>query len=245
MAPPGIGGSVEGVHAVAAAVAAGRVEHLLVERSRIDSLSELIEDARRRGASIEVVEDVSHRAETSAPQGVLARCAGIPLRTLDDVVAATDPAAVVVLDHLEDPRNVGAVARSAAAAGMGGLVVARRRSAPLGATAFKAAAGAFETLPVAEVSAIPAALRRLSSAGVWTVGLDASSATSLFGLAVLAEPVALVLGGEGRGLARLAAERCDVVASIPMHGSVESLNASSAASLAVFEVARMRTGVRR
>jgi len=242
MARPGIGASVEGVHAVAAAAAAGRVERLVVEASRREALADVIDAAVSAGAVLEVVDDVRPMAETSAPQGVLARCTPIPLHDLDDLASGPDPVALLVLDHLEDPRNVGAIVRSCAAAGIGGVVAARRRSAPLGATAFKAAAGAFEVVPVAEVSAVPAALARLRSLGLWVVGLDGSGDASLFGLGVLSEPVAVVVGGEGRGLAHLTARRCDVVASIPMTPAVESLNAAVAASLAVFEVARARRG---
>ncbi len=242
MVPPGIGGSVEGLHAVAAALDAGRVVSLTIERGRVGSHGDLIAAARATGAAVEVVDDVRPRAETSAPQGVIAACR--PLRTvgLDDLVHGDGTDAVVVLDHLEDPRNVGAIARSAAAAGMTGMVVAGRRAAPLGATAFKAAAGALERLPVAVVSAIPAALERLREHGLWAVGLDGSADRSLFGLALLTEPVSIVVGAEGSGLARLTAQRCDVLARIPMAAGVESLNASVAASLAVFEVSRARRG---
>lgn len=240
MAPPGIGDSVEGVHAVAAALDAGRVERLTVERSRVETLGALIDRAKSSGVVVELVDDVRSLAATDAPQGVMARCRPIPVGSVDDAVAARSPAAVVVLDHLEDPRNVGAIARTAVAAGVGGLIVARHRSAPLGATAFKAAAGAFEHIVVAEVSSVAAAVADLRSLGVWTIGLDADGERSLFGLDLLAEPCALVLGAEGSGLGRLVRDRVDIVVSIPLHGPVESLNASVAASLAVYEIARVR-----
>ena len=106
-------------------------------------------------------------------------------------------AALVVLDHLEDPRNVGAIARSALAAGMTGMVVPERRSAPVSAVSFKAAAGALEHLPVASVSSIPDCVTRAKKAGVWTVGLDGSRSESLFGLGLLTESVAIFVGAEG------------------------------------------------
>ncbi|MDX1689610.1 MAG: RNA methyltransferase [Acidimicrobiia bacterium] len=241
MAPAGIGDSVEGVHAVAAAIAAGRVRRLHVERGRRDALDDLIETARAAGADVAVVGDVRPIATTTTPQGVVAECR--PLRTLDldEAVAVATPAALVLLDHLEDPRNVGAVARSALAAGMGALVVARRRSAPLSASTFKAAAGALEYLPICEVSSIAAAVDDLRRADVWTVGLDAGGDSSLFGLGLLTEPVGIVVGAEGAGLSRLVRDRVDVVASIPLAPEVESLNASVAAALAVFEVRRQRS----
>lgn len=242
MARPGIGNSVEGIHAVTAALAAGRVEHLTVERGRLDSLAGLVAEARRRGIAIETVADVRAAAATEAPQGVVARCRPIAPASLEAAVAATTPAALLVLDHLEDPRNVGAVARSAVAAGIGALVIPEHRAAPLEATAFKAAAGALEHLPVVIASSIANVVDALKRLEVWTVGLDAGGSRSLFGLDLLAEPVAVVLGAEGAGLSRLVGERVDLVASIPIHGPVESLNASVAAALAVYEVARVRAG---
>lgn len=242
MAPPGIGHSVEGIHAVTAALAAGRVEALTVERGRTESLASLLATASRQGIPITEVSDVRAISTTDAPQGVVARCTPIRAATLDDAVAAVTPAALLVLDHLEDPRNIGAVARSALAAGMGALVVPEHRAAPLEATAFKAAAGAFEHLVVAPVSSVANAIGTLKKSGVWTVGLDADGDRPLFGLDLLTEPVAIVVGAEGEGLSRLARERCDLIASIPIDSRVESLNASVAAALAVFEVARVRTG---
>lgn len=241
MARPGIGHSVEGIHAVAAALAAGRVERLTVERARLDALQSLVSAARTRGIPVDLVDDVRREAATDAPQGVVATCRAIPIASLEEVVAATSPAAVLVLDHLEDPRNVGALARSAVAAGIGGLVIPEHRAAPLEATAFKAAAGAFEHLRVAMESSIANVVESLKRMQVWTVGLDADGRQSLFGLALLAEPVAVVVGAEGGGLSRLVRDRVDVVASIPIHGPVESLNASVAAALAVYEVARVRS----
>ena len=240
MARPGIGHSVEGVHAVAAAVAAGRVERLLVERSRLEPLAAIVSAAREAGASVEVVADLRREAATEAPQGVVASCRPRQTVSLEDGVAAISPAAVLVLDHLEDPRNVGAIARTALAAGIGALVVAEHRSAPLEATAFKAAAGALEHLAVVMVSSTANAVDALKRLEVWTVGLDAAGSRSLFGLDLLAGPVAIVVGAEGAGLSRLVGERVDVTVSIPIRGAVESLNAGVAASLACYEVMRAR-----
>jgi 23S rRNA (guanosine2251-2'-O)-methyltransferase len=242
MAPAGIGDNLEGLHAVAAAVAADRVTKLIVEKSRADRepVAGLIADARRRGAAVDVVDDVRPLAATTAPQGVVAVARPKPLAGLDDLVACASPPAVLVLDHLADPRNVGAVARSAVAAGVVAMVVGTRRSAPLGATAFKAAAGALEQMSIAAVGSIPEAIRRLSQLGLWTVGLGADGDRLLWGCELLAEPVALVVGSEGKGMSRLVRERLDTVVRVPMAPGVESLNASVAASLALFEVARMR-----
>jgi 23S rRNA (guanosine2251-2'-O)-methyltransferase len=188
---------------------------------------------------VKTVQDVRNEAETDAPQGVVADCTPIFPVTLDSL--AGEDAAVLVLDHIEDPHNVGAVARTALAAGVDGMVVSSRRAAPLSAVAFKAASGALEKLPVAVVGSIPEALSRLKEHGLWIVGLDAGGDSSLFGLDLLTEPVAVVVGAEGEGLATLTAKRCDVIASIPMARDSESLNASISAALASFEIMRVRT----
>lgn len=237
MAPAGYGDRVEGIHAVAAAIAAGRVQKLFVERGRRDRLGDILApvDAKR----ITVVDDVRSLAETDAPQGLVAHCR--PIRPVTLEALATDRAAVIVLDHVEDPHNVGAVARSARAAGISGMLVSSRRAAPLSATAFKASAGSLEHIPLAVVTSIPEALSRLKDTGLWVVGLDAGGDQSLFGLDLLTEPVAIVLGSEGSGLSELARKRCDVVAKIPMASDTESLNASVASALAAFEIMRVRS----
>ena len=243
MALAGIGDRVEGVHAAAACLAAGRATRLIVERRRRGAdVAALVSAAKAAGVPVDEVDDVRPLAVTTAPQGVVVEARPIPPASLDHLVELTVPAAVLVLDHLEDPRNVGAMARSAHAAGVPGMVVASRRAAPLGATAFKAAAGALEHVRVAEVSSIPEALRRLSQAGLWVVGLDSAADRALWDLDLLTAPVALVLGGEGAGLGKLAAQRCDLLARIPMAGGTESLNTSVAAAVAMFEMARLRAG---
>ena len=244
MAPAGYGGSVEGVHAVEAALAAGRVRELTVERRRMDRppVDALVEAARAAGATVTPVDDVRPLSVTTAPQGVVASCRPIQSLTVGELVEQQSPASLLVLDHIEDPHNLGAIVRSAVAAGVPRLVVSSRRGAPLGGAAFKAAAGALEHCSVAVVSTSMAdVVRSLSAMGVWTVGLDASGDRSLFGLELFTEPCAIVVGAE-TGLHRLVRERVDVVASIPMAAGAESLNASVAAALACFELFRVRSG---
>jgi len=243
MAPAGFGDSVEGLHAVGAAVRHGRVREIVVERSRLGdpAVADLLDEARGRGVRIRPVEDVSVMAATAAPQGLVADCRPRSFVSLEELVTGSSPAALLLLDHVEDPHNLGAIARSAAAAGMPRLVVPSRRTAPLGPAAFKAAAGALEVCAVATVSSIADAVRALGGFAVWTVGLDRAGERSLFGLELLGEPVAVVVGGE-TGLHRLVRERVDVRASIPLAEDVESLNASVAAALACYEVLRVRRG---
>lgn len=243
MAPAGFGDRVEGLHAVTAAVAAHRVVELWVEGSRAHrpEFAAVTDLAGQDGARIHIVKDVTDLAETSSPQGVVARARPIEARSIEELLAVPR-AALMVLDHVVDPHNVGAVARTTLAAGMTGLVVAERRAAPLSAVAFKAAAGALERLPVAIVKSVADTLLRLNKGGLWTVGLAAGSATDLFGLSLLSEPLALVVGEEGSGLSRLVADRCEVVASIPMSSDSKSLNVSVAAALGAYEVMRVRAG---
>ena len=242
MARAGIGDRVEGFHAVAAAIAAGRASLVRIEQRRLnrDDYKILANDAKNAGARVEFVDDVRDEALTSAPQGVVAVCRPKPTVSIEDAVATTDPPALLVFDHLDDQRNLGAAIRSAVAAGIRSVVVPKRRSAPIGAAAFKAAAGTLEEISLVEVSSIPEALRRLEQLGVWRVGLDGSGERSLFGFDLLTEPVAVVVGAEGAGLHRLTAERCDAIVRIPHAGPAESLNASVATALAVFEVSRAR-----
>ena len=242
MARSGIGDRVEGTHAVRAALEAGRVRKLIVERRRAEKsedVAHLVSMARSRGVELEPVDDVRPLAATTAPQGVVAKCEPMRDHDLSDLVSRTTPTAIVIVDHVEDTHNLGAIVRSAVAAGITSIVVPTRRGAPLGGAAFKAAAGAFEQCAIATVSSTADAVKALKGAGVWTVGLDADGDQSLFGLELFTEPVAIVVGAE-TGLGRLVRDRVDVVAFIPMSGLTESLNASVAAALACFELMRVR-----
>ncbi|HKX76449.1 MAG TPA: RNA methyltransferase [Acidimicrobiia bacterium] len=239
MVPAGFGDRVEGLNAVRAAAAAGRVLELWIESHRLRGAADIAEKVEGGGGTVHVVESVAGRADTEAPQGVVARCRLLPLIPLDGVSSGPAPA-LMVLDHITDPHNLGAIARSVQAAGFTGLVVPARRAAPLSAAAFKAAAGALERLPVVMVNSIADALSRLQRIGIWSVGLDTRGEADLFGLALLTEPVAIVVGSEGAGLSPLVRQRLEVTAQIPLAGEVESLNVSVAAALAAFEVQRVR-----
>ena len=181
-------------------------------------------------------------ARTDAPQGVLARAEPLPEADLE---ALADPAQsprpyLLVLDGVTDPHNLGALLRTAVCAGMTGAVLGRHRAAHVTPTVTKAAAGAVEHLPLALVAGIPAALAELGRAGVWTVGLAADGERTVDELDLGDQPLAVVLGSEGRGLSRLARARCDVVARIPLRGPLESLNVAAAGAVAAFTFALSR-----
>jgi predicted rRNA methylase len=148
---------------------------------------------------------------------------------------------LVVVDGVTDPQNLGALLRSAECAGVTGVVLPRHRSAHVTPTVTKVAAGAIEHVSVAVVPGVPGALQELERLGVWTVGLEERGSEPVFNLQLGDRPIALVIGAEGRGLAPLTRQRCDVLARIPLHGSIDSLNVSAAGAVAMFEVARQRS----
>ena len=148
---------------------------------------------------------------------------------------------LVVVDGVTDPQNLGALLRSAECAGVTGVVLPRHRSAHVTPTVTKVAAGAIEHGSVAVVPGVPGALQELERLGVWTVGLEERGSAPVFNLQLGDRPIALVIGAEGRGLAPLTRQRCDVLARIPLHGSIDSLNVSAAGAVAMFEVARQRS----
>lgn len=245
---PTLGGEqVEGRNAVRELLDANRRavrEVWLVRSDRDSSLDEIRRRAVDAGARIHVVDhdDLAGRARTDAPQGVVARADPVPETAVDALLGDPD-AFLVALDGVTDPGNLGAVLRAAETAGVTGVVLPRHRAARLTPAAVKAAAGAVEHLPIASVAGIPALLDRARRAGIWSVGLDASGDADVFDLPVATGPVLLVLGAEGAGLARLTRQRCDLVARIPLHGALESLNVAAATAVACHAVAHARSPV--
>jgi 23S rRNA (guanosine2251-2'-O)-methyltransferase len=181
-------------------------------------------------------------SDTESAQGVLAEAGPLPTVELEDLIAEPNPFLVMV-DGLTDPHNLGAIFRSADAAGVTGLILPRHRSARISATVAKTSAGAIEHVPVANVPGVPAAMQTLQKNNVWVIGLDEAGTRSIFELDLADQPLCLVVGAEGPGLSRLTRERCDELVSIPMQGAVASLNVSAAATVAMFDVARRRLGL--
>lgn len=249
----GLGGEqVEGRQAVAELLAARRRQVIDVWIAQeldpapiLDRIEKLATDARVpvRRVSRSRIDSV---AASDAPQGVLAHARPLPEADFEDLCrpAAAQGGAkpfVLAVDGVTDPHNLGALLRSAEAAGATGAVLARHRAVHVTPTVAKAAAGAIERVPMAIVAGIPAALARAKELGCWVVGLAGDGDQSLFdGLPVADEAILLVVGAEGAGLSRLARARCDLVVSIPMKGRLPSLNVSAAGALALFEVSRRR-----
>lgn len=236
---------MEGLQAVRELLVAGRrdvrevwVASDVADRGAIADLVELAEDLRVKVLRVSGPK-LAGSARSEAPQGVLARCAPLSEADLEELARRGAGAApfLVALDGVTDPGNLGAVLRSAECAGATGVVLPRHGSVLVTPTVAKAAAGAIEHLPIALVPGLPNALARLRSAGVWVVGLDESASVPVRDLALSAEPVCLVLGAEGRGLAPLVRRRCDTLVSIPMVGRLGALNVAAAAAIALYEVA--------
>jgi len=206
------------------------------------SVLDAIEDeARRSRVGVQIVSQsrLDREARTEGHQGVMALADPVPLVSFDELVERPD-AFLLVCDGVTDPRNLGAILRSAEGAGVTGVILPRHRSARITPAVSKTAAGAIEHLAFAAVGGIPSAIDHMNRAGVLTVGLAGESRRSLYDLDLAATAVALVVGGEQSGLAELTRKRCAAVVSIPQIGQISSLNASVAASVAAFEVARQR-----
>jgi len=182
--------------------------------------------------------------EGAVHQGVVAQVPPYEYADADDLLDAAAesgvPPLIVALDGVTDPRNLGAVLRSAGAFGAHGVLVPQRRSATVTASAWKVSAGAAARVPVAKVTNLARTLADLKKSGVFVVGLDAGGDTDVRGLAFSNDPLVLVIGSEGKGLSRLVRETCDAVASIPISSDVESLNAGVAAGISLYEVAQAR-----
>ncbi len=247
------GDQIEGRQAVLELLSAGRrpVRQLWLADGQDPSeqLDQIEALAVRRRVRVETVSRgrLDAEARTDAPQGVLARAKPIEPVSLDDLCAPGRGGVapfLLVVAGVTDPRNLGALLRSAECAGVTGVVLPRHRSAHLSPTVAKVAAGAIEHLAFSLVGGVPAALGQLAEAGVWSVGLAGEADRSLYDFPLGDGPVALVVGSEERGLAPLVRRRCDEIVAIPQHGAVPSLNVGVAGAVACFEVARQR-GVRR
>jgi 23S rRNA (guanosine2251-2'-O)-methyltransferase len=246
------GDQVEGRRAVLELLVAGRrrtrrvvVAEAQESSAQLDAIETAARDRRVPVAFVSKAR-LDREARTEGHQGVYALCDPIRPTPLDELAAAGGtPAFLVVCDGLTDPRNLGALLRSAECAGVTGVVLPSHRSVRLTPAVTKTAAGAVEHLRFAAVPGVPTALRDLGRLGVLTVGLAAEARRTLYDLDLADVAVALVVGGEERGLGRLARERCAEVVAIPQAGAIASLNAAVAGAVACFEVARQRRATRR
>jgi 23S rRNA (guanosine2251-2'-O)-methyltransferase len=238
---------IAGRNSVGEALKSGRpLNKLLIAKGeRQGSLRELAGMAKDKGILVQEVEPqrLAQLAPGQRHQGVVAMASPVEYAEVEDILAAAEAKGeaplIVVLDELEDPHNLGAVLRTVDAAGAHGVIIPKRRSCPLSTTVAKTSAGAVEYVPVARVANLAQTLDKLKKAGIWVAGCDMDGTENYFE-ASLKGPLALVIGGEGRGLGRLVKEHCDFLVRIPMQGHVNSLNASVACSLVLYEAVRQR-----
>lgn len=243
---------ISGINAVAAALEhdIAHVREILIEAgSKNARIVEIEEDARRRDVS---VRRVTHQALEGIAgglrhQGVIARYeAAKPVEESELpglIDAAAGRALLLVLDGVQDPHNLGACLRSAAAAGVTAVILPKDKAAPLNATVRKTSAGAADRIPVVSVTNLARTLRLIKDVGVWVYGMD-GEASGLIYQTDFTGNVAIVMGGEGEGMRRLTREHCDGLMKIPMPGDMESLNVSVATGIALFETVRQRQGVK-
>jgi 23S rRNA (guanosine2251-2'-O)-methyltransferase len=234
-----------GINAVAEALKAspGNIERICIERGQKNPrIQEIVEMARQNHVRISFEERswLDRKSGGSRHQGVV--CFAAEMATLDaeDILEqAKSPGLLIVLDGIEDPHNLGAILRSAEAAGVDGVFLPQHRSATLSATVVKASAGATSHIKLARITNLAQLIESLKKKGFWVAGLDADSDKSIW-QADLTVPTALILGSEGSGLHRLVKKKCDYIVSLPIRGAVSSYNVSVAAGIALYEVIRQR-----
>jgi 23S rRNA (guanosine2251-2'-O)-methyltransferase len=242
-------GIIEGRNAVTEALRAGTpIDKVYIAKGETDAaLGHIAAKAREAGAA---VVDCDRRkldamSVTHSHQGVIAVAAVRAYATVEDILNAAkekgEAPLIVVCDELSDPHNLGAVIRTAECAGAHGVIIPKRRSAGLTAVVAKTSAGAVSYVPVAKVPNLTACIKDLKAAGVWVFGTAADAKQTIY-QADLKGPAAIVIGSEGGGMGRLVRENCDALLSIPMQGKLNSLNASAAAAILLYEAVRQRLG---
>ena len=238
---------VVGRNSVMEALKSGRsVNKVLVAKGeKQGSIKEIIALARSNGLVVQEVEagKLNELSGGMRHQGIAALAAPVDYVEIEDILAKAagmgEEPFLVLLDELEDPHNLGAILRTADASGVHGVLIPKRRSCPLSATVAKTSAGAVEYVPVARIGNISQTLKSLKKAGLWVVGADMSGDREYYE-ADLTGPMVVVIGSEGKGLSRLTREHCDFLVRIPMRGRINSLNASVACSLLLYESLRQR-----
>lgn len=238
--------TIAGRNAVVEALRAGIPAKELVVAIGVDideRLEESVRLAQKMGLGIREVErrQIENMTGIANHQGIALVAKPFQYSSQKEIFArAKSPALFVAVDGVTDPRNIGAIARSAAAFGADGLLIPERRNAPLTAAAWKASAGAAARLPIAQITNLVRSIQDAKEFGCFIVGLDGDADTAVADIELADQPLYLIVGSEGRGLSRLVRENCDLLIKIPMDSAVESLNASVAMSIALYEIAGKR-----
>ena len=236
--------TLEGRNAVIEAFRAGKtIDKLFVlEHCQEGSMNTIIREAKKKDTIINYVkkERLDQMSETGKHQGVIAYVAAYDYATVYDILERArekdEQPFIIVLDNIEDPHNLGAIIRTANLAGAHGVIISKHRAAGLTATVAKASAGAINYTPVAKVTNIAKTIEKLKDQGLWFVCADMGG-TRMYDLD-LKGPIGLVIGNEGEGVSRLVKEKCDFIASVPMFGDIDSLNASVATGVLAYEIVR-------
>lgn len=237
---------IEGRNAVLEAFRSGRtIDKLFVLDSCKDGpVQSIMREAKKHDTIVNFItkERLDQLSETKKHQGVIAMAAAYGYSTVDEILARAEekgePPFLVLLDNIEDPHNLGAIIRTANLAGAHGVIIPKRRAVGLTATVAKASAGAINYTPVAKVTNLTQTIKELKEKGIWFVCADMGG-TTMYDLD-LKGPIGLVIGNEGEGVGKLVKENCDFIASIPMRGDIDSLNASVACGVLSFEIVRQR-----
>lgn len=236
---------IYGKNAVYEALKANRPINKLLITSKRSAVGDIISIARANGVPVQTVDRVYLDKLVGKPnihQGLAAVCAAKEYINIDKLIdSINDNHFFVMLDEIQDPQNLGAIMRTADAAGAHGIIIPNRRSVALTSSVAKASAGAMEHVPVARVSNLSQTIDKLKRNNIWVIGADMQAKNLLWDVS-FDGPIALVIGGEGKGLGRLIKEKCDMLVKLPMLGRVNSLNASVAAALLMYEVVRQRAG---
>ncbi|MBP1763405.1 MAG: methyltransferase, TrmH family, group 3 [Firmicutes bacterium] len=240
---------IVGRNSVREAIKSGRpINKLLMARGeKHGSIIEIINLARQKGLMVQEIDPAKLDSLSGGlrHQGIAALVSPVPYADIETILASAyqkqEAPFIVLLDELEDPHNVGAILRTADAAGVHGVLLPQRRSCPLSATVAKTSAGAVEYVPVARIGNVTQTIDKLKKHGIWVVGADADGDKNYFDID-FTDPVLIVVGNEGKGLGRLVKQQCDYLVRIPMRGRISSLNASVACSLLLYEVLRQRDG---
>ncbi|AQR78537.1 23S rRNA (guanosine(2251)-2'-O)-methyltransferase RlmB [Paenibacillus larvae] len=239
---------IGGKHSVLEALRSGRTINKIwiAENAGKQQAGSVLSEAKKHGIIVQTVDrrKLDQMAEGIQHQGIVAQVAAYEYASVEDILnkatqKGEDPF-ILILDEIEDPHNLGSILRTADCTGVHGVIIPKRRSAGLTATVSKTSAGAVEYVPVARVTNLAQTIEQLKEKGIWVAGTDVNQAEDVY-RSNFRMPIALVIGNENKGVGRLVKEKCDFLVKLPMHGQINSLNASVAAGVLMYEVARQRS----
>ncbi|BFH71078.1 putative TrmH family tRNA/rRNA methyltransferase YacO [Paenibacillus dendritiformis] len=241
---------IAGKHSVTEALRSGRTIHKIwiADNAQKHLTQPITAEAKKAGVIVQTVDKrkLDQMAEGVQHQGVVAQVAAYGYVEVDDILARAEAKGetpfLLILDEIEDPHNLGSILRTADCTGVHGVIIPKRRSVGLTATVSKTSAGAVEYVPVARVTNLAQTMEQLKERGVWLVGTDVSATQDLYETDLFTMPLALVIGNESKGMGRLVKQTCDALLKLPMAGQINSLNASVAAGIFMYEVVRRRRG---